>query len=519
MKTDLAGNFQWARAYGANNDSEEANSIVELASGELLVSGYSEGDVIVLRTDGAGNIVFSSDYNIAFDDIGGVAEQTNDGGYAVVGFSITNLFPVNMKTFVMKTNSAGAVQWTQQYDTGIGDLFGKGKETTDGGYILGSIVGTTTWSFHMIRTDPNGISGCDENSATAVQGTYTPPVTTPANQNYTGSSSSSISPTVSAITPTQTTTCLTCSPSASTLSTSSSSICAGESVTLTATGGGTYNWSTGGSGSSISVTPASATTYSVTVTSGGCDSIPPSVTVTVNSTPTAMISGTTTICTGDNTTLTASGGNAYNWSTGPSTPSITVSPSSNTTYLVTVTNTATGCTDTASVQVAVTAAPVAGITGTLSICEGDTSLLTASGTGTYSWSTGETATSINAFPTTDSSYSVTVTAGSCSDTASATIAVSPAPPVEIKGDTIVVCEGNPVTLTGLGGDSYTWSTGDTLASILVSPSVTTMYTVTATDNTTGCSADSSLTVTVLVDPLRLLLRLFLRCVPEIRCCS
>ena len=71
-------------------------------------------------------------------------------------------------------------------------------------------------------------------------------------------------------------------------------------------------------------------------------------TVTVN------ISGTTTIDYGQNTMLTASGANSYRWSNNATTPAITVSPASTTTYTVTGTD-SYGCTGTASVTVTVNA--------------------------------------------------------------------------------------------------------------------------------------------------------------------
>jgi len=65
-------------------------------------------------------------------------------------------------------------------------------------------------------------------------------------------------------------------------------ICSGESVTLSSSGGSSYAWSNGANGSSISVSPSVTTTYTVTVTDGGC-SRTASVLVTVNSLPEVSI--------------------------------------------------------------------------------------------------------------------------------------------------------------------------------------------------------------------------------------
>ncbi len=68
------------------------------------------------------------------------------------------------------------------------------------------------------------------------------------------------------------------------------------------------------------------------------------------------VSGNTNINYGQSTTLTASGANSYQWSTNATTASITVSPTSNTTYTVVGTNNY-GCTGSASVIVTINTAP------------------------------------------------------------------------------------------------------------------------------------------------------------------
>ena len=69
--------------------------------------------------------------------------------------------------------------------------------------------------------------------------------------------------------------------------------------------------------------------------------------------------------------------------------------------------------------------------------------------------------------------------------------------VAINGNNSV-CAGGTVTLTASGADSYTWSTGDKSASIEVTPSTETTYTVTGT--TGGCSATATHTVSVKDNP-------------------
>jgi hypothetical protein len=158
----------------------------------------------------------------------------------------------------------------------------------------------------------------------------------------------------------------------------STTICHGSSTNLTANGGSSYVWSTGATTSSISVTPTANTNYSVTVTDvKGCSSHT-SATVTVNPLPVALISGELKICSGTNTILTATGATTYIWSTGQTASAITVNPTVNTTYTVTVTN-VQGCTASHSVTVMPKPRPSISLSGLDKICLGDTAFIVATG--------------------------------------------------------------------------------------------------------------------------------------------
>ncbi|MBE0642000.1 MAG: hypothetical protein IH599_08190, partial [Bacteroidales bacterium] len=124
-------------------------------------------------------------------------------------------------------------------------------------------------------------------------------------------------------------------------------ICEGESVLLSVPAGNSYLWSTGDTTSSILVSPVSNTTYTVTATNSfGCGQNS-SVTVTVNPVPMVTIDPIAdTICEGSWVTLSANGAISYAWSTGSTSPVITISPAVSTTYTVTGTN-ALGCSDVA----------------------------------------------------------------------------------------------------------------------------------------------------------------------------
>lgn len=279
---------------------------------------------------------------------------------------------------------------------------------------------------------------------------------------------------------------------------SAAAICVGDAATLTASGGTGYNWSNGDITASTSVSPSGTTTYTATVTDANNCTASTTATVTVNPLPVPAISpASPAVCTGSSTTLTASGGVVYSWSTTDMTASISVSPSVATSYAVTVTD-GNNCSAAANTSVAVNPLPAATINpATASVCAGSGTTLTAGGGTSYLWSTGSSSAAINPVPAGTATYDVTVTdANSCTATTSATVTVYPLPVPAITTTAASICVGGTTTLTATGGTSYVWSDGSTSASVPESPATTTTYGVTATD-ANNCSASASQLITVI----------------------
>ncbi|MEO8760416.1 MAG: gliding motility-associated C-terminal domain-containing protein [Bacteroidia bacterium] len=128
----------------------------------------------------------------------------------------------------------------------------------------------------------------------------------------------------------------TTSPPTITITPTSYTLCSGATATLTASSSASsYTWSSNAGSvitSTVAVSPTSNTTYTVTGGSGTCISTQ-TVAINVTTTPTISISPTNTyICNGTSAVFTASAATSYSWSTGATTSTISVSPTSNTTY-------------------------------------------------------------------------------------------------------------------------------------------------------------------------------------------
>ncbi|MDX2195876.1 MAG: hypothetical protein NW207_05620 [Cytophagales bacterium] len=260
----------------------------------------------------------------------------------------------------------------------------------------------------------------------------------------------------------------------------SNSVCSGGNVILTASGANSYTWMPGNlSGAVQSVSPSGTTTYTVTgTTAQGCSAMG-MLTVTVSSTPAIAINGTTSICTGGNTVLTASGANSYTWMPGNLSGAVqSVSPSATTTYTVTGT-TAQGCSAMGMRTVTVSSTPAIAINGTTSICTGGNTVLTASGANSYTWMPGNLSGAVQSVsPSGTTTYTVTgTTAQGCSAMGMLTVTVSSTPTVLVDG-TMHICTGASTVLTASGTSSFVWYPGSITGNVrMFSPTSTTTYTI------------------------------------------
>lgn len=290
----------------------------------------------------------------------------------------------------------------------------------------------------------------------------------------------------------QVTTSITVTPNP-TVSVSSQTICPTQSVTLTASGATTYSWNTGATTNTISVSPSLLTIYTVTGTSSSCSNTK-TVSVTVASQPTIAVANAS-ICSGNSTTLTASGATNYTWSPGnQTTSSIVVTPTTNTTYTIAGSN--GSCTNTTTASVNITSTPTL-VANSVTICPGQTATLTVTGATNYTWNPGGVSgNSYTIAPGTNTTVSIIGANGTCTSSTSASVTIGSG--ISISVNSATICAGQTTTLTAIGATSYTWDSGSYSSSITVSPTSTTIYTISGTSGI--CSGINTSTVTVVNQP-------------------
>ncbi|OFY15392.1 MAG: hypothetical protein A2X02_03095 [Bacteroidetes bacterium GWF2_29_10] len=263
-------------------------------------------------------------------------------------------------------------------------------------------------------------------------------------------------------------------------------VCQNSIVSLKATGGETYKWSNGELKQTITLAPTATSTYTVSIYSGVCSATDK---VIVYITPLPLISApdNINICYGMETKITVSGGDYYTWSSGHTVPIITVNPLMNTEYDLTVTK--NNCTSSKLINVIVNPPLNVDAGEDQTICSSGFSTLNASGATTYSWNNNSNNQSITVYPSINTIYSVTGYYNGC--TASDIVLVTVNSKIKANaGEDQYICYGGKAELKGIGGSSYSWSTGQKTQSITVYPTKDTIFILTVTSGVTCSSIDS-----------------------------
>jgi hypothetical protein len=208
------------------------------------------------------------------------------------------------------------------------------------------------------------------------------------------------------------------------------------------------------------------------------------------------------ICIGEQITLSTDAGSNIQWSNGPTTASIVVSPTTSTSYTVTgTTSSPSGCNNTIVVNVTVnplpviTAAPLPTV-----VCQNQAGTLTASGAVSYTWNPGNsTGNTLVSNPGITTIFTLEgLSAHNCYNTT--TVAMNVNTNQLVMSPDTTVCEGSPAFLRSNGAVYYNWTIGAPFQNVTVYPSTSTMYSVSAIDEH-NCPLGGSVTVIVIPRPV------------------
>lgn len=167
VRWDNNGNVLWTSVFGHNNRFDRIYDFTEKPNGGFWVTGNglytsTTNNLFMASLDNGGAVVWHSNYDM-YEGSWRIM-HLNDGNLAIAGYNIDLNLGIYNQSYLIKTDTSGAVLWARQYgDQGaVDDKIWSAQETLDGGFVLsGSTYGTgvqrTSW---IIRADSAGNSGC-----------------------------------------------------------------------------------------------------------------------------------------------------------------------------------------------------------------------------------------------------------------------------------------------------------------------------------------------------------------------
>ena len=153
----LTGEIEWQKTFGGSND-DIARGIIETDDGGYAVIGYTnsidgditdkfveENDFWVLKLASNGIIEWQKTYGGSGDDLGRAIIQTNDGGYAITGPSKSSDGDGSNNEgqhdhWILKLDAQGTIQWEKSYGFAGHDHSQSIMQTDDGGYFIGGYL-------------------------------------------------------------------------------------------------------------------------------------------------------------------------------------------------------------------------------------------------------------------------------------------------------------------------------------------------------------------------------------------
>jgi hypothetical protein len=156
------------RTYGQPSYNELAVAHIQTSDGGFALLGYSASygngsyDLLLVKTDEAGNEQWRKVYGESLDDQGAALQQTADGGFILLGKTGT---PLQHDILLIKTDSQGIQQWSTTYGSAtINEDATEILIDTDGGFL---ILGGNP-NVYLLKTDAEGVFVWEQNYA----GTY-----------------------------------------------------------------------------------------------------------------------------------------------------------------------------------------------------------------------------------------------------------------------------------------------------------------------------------------------------------
>ncbi len=163
IKTNSAGDTVWTRTYGGQ-ENDICRMMEPTTDGGYIMAGYTSSygagsaDVWLIKIEADGDTLWTRTYGGTSWDGASAARQTADGGYIVVGTTVS-FGPGANDIWLLKTDPQGDTIWTRTYGGANGDDGWSVRQSSDGGYIIAGATlldGVFDFDVLLVKTDSIG---------------------------------------------------------------------------------------------------------------------------------------------------------------------------------------------------------------------------------------------------------------------------------------------------------------------------------------------------------------------------
>jgi len=165
VKAFADGTMAWNKTYGGTN-AEFGYSVVQTSDGGYAFAGYTYSygvgtptynNVYLVKTFADGTMAWNKTYGGTNYDHGWSVAQTNDGGYAIAGY--TDSFGSPRQMYLVKTFADGTMAWNKTYGGTNGGNGYSIVQTSDGGYAIAGDTYSSGYSkqAYLVKLTPQTI--------------------------------------------------------------------------------------------------------------------------------------------------------------------------------------------------------------------------------------------------------------------------------------------------------------------------------------------------------------------------
>jgi hypothetical protein len=157
----------WEKTFGGSH-YDYGDSVQQTTDGGFIIVGYSNSfdagsmNVYLIKADLSGNLLWQKTFGGSGIDRGYSVQETTDGGFIIGSITYDLGYPYsdrNNNFCLIKTDPNGTLLWQKTFGGEYGDDGCSVQQTTDGGFIIAGttyLFGADDVRVYLIKTDTNG---------------------------------------------------------------------------------------------------------------------------------------------------------------------------------------------------------------------------------------------------------------------------------------------------------------------------------------------------------------------------